>query len=1002
MSVLHCQLCNTAVHDVKELPDNAAVVCVECGHVLRPASPTAALPLPPSPSSVVAPPPSLHLPQADDPSPRQPRHPTRVPWASGVAAAALALALTAGVVGLFWVTATRPAGEPPAPSLPTHEDRGTEWAGGCVLVEASDPHGRTRVGTGWLVDRDRRLVFTVAQVVDGAATILVHFPATADGGRVTNPEAYLNGLSTAKGHAATVEAAGEGPKNGVALLRLADPPPPGVPALPLAAAEPSPTAGQPVRVSGLVGGVLWQTVRGELRTGAVRQVVRLPAAGEGSITLSVEAKMRDVRVDTLPGDSGGPVVTAGGRVVGMVIARGREPGTLVAVDLSELHAAVAAATGPPPVAPLPLADRPLDEVVRLAKSDTDTEGRVRAAVELGRRKDRATGALPALVDLLTTEPEPRAADAIADALDYIGPPADGGEALLEKAVRSDNRRLKMYALRQYASRPAGGDALAAVVKLVSDRSVADQDVRTAAVVALGMADPAAARRADAFSVLLDAADDRDPKMAEAAAAVFERFARDAAFGKADLTLLRKAVNCENPRVVRAAAVAAARFAETAKEAFALCPVGLLAGEDAEFLAALILALARWPVTDWPAGYWEAAFGQITHPNKAVRLAVLKAIRELKVDTGVARRVVWLAENDKDADVKAAALLTFARLNVTPGELGAKEHADLLRRLLESENGKAMKAARPTLRRQPGVDDPLDVKVSAAYTAMFTRDVGEKVAVIDRLAGLGAAAEPATVDLLALLTDHPSVAVKAAALRALTKLSPANDSKAKQLLAERLLAVLTGKAGFAVPLPEECLASAELAKELGPRADTADEKEVMAVTVKLISPSALDALISLGDEAVEPLAELVVGKGTGKELRELAVSGLARLGPKARPATPRLVAQAAAEPDVRAVVGDAVAKIGGDEAVGRLRKCTDFSRELEQLPRNRDPERAALRAWAYSVLAEIDLTTLTSDGRKQCLMRLETAVKYEVDATCKEVATRGLERQQERTTRLKLK
>lgn len=1002
MSVLHCPVCNTAAHDVDELPLHLIVACEGCAHVLRPALATKPAPvvLPPIPAA-----PPVPLVPASPATPTSPP-PSRSLLPLGLAAAAVVL-LLAAAGGVYWAVTQQPApteasqAAVPTDTPPTTRDeRAVEWVRGCVLVEVTRGGGKTVVGCGWLTDRERKLVFTAAHLVDGATAIRVHFPTTDTAGRVfADPSRYL---AAANGLRATVEVADTGTSNGVAVLKVSGPLPVGVPAVPLASGVTPLKADESVSVVGAVGGQLWRSSPGVARTDATPQVVKVPT-GDGDATHTVEARLREVQADAVPEDCGGPVVNAGGLAVGLVIARGTQSEkALLVADLSELRAALAKAIGESsPVPNVSLTDLPLDKLVALAKAGRTADERVRAAEELARRGEEAKDAVPDLVDILAAERNGRVADALADALDGVGPPPEGKEGALGKAVRSDNRRLWLYALRHFATVPAEGDALAAVVKLTrGGPGAADNEVRIVAVRAVGKAGHAAARKADAFEPLLDAAKAPDPKLAEAAAEVFEGFARAPAFGKADIPLLQTAVKSSNRRVVRAAVVASRGLGGSAEEVFALCPLELLKGDDADFLAAVIPALARWPLADWPVGYWDAAFGQLTHSNKAVRLAVLKAIRDLKANTGVARRVAWLAENDKDAEVKAAALLTFAGLNVPPGELGAKEYADLLRRLLESDNSKAVKAARPTLRRRPGVDDPPDAKVSAEYTALFTRDVGEKVAVIDRLSGLGAAGEPAVPELLALLTDHPSVAVKAAALRAVTKLTPANDAKAKKALAERLLAILGGKAAFAVPLPEECLASAELAKELGPRADTAGEKEVLAATVKLISPAALAALVALGDEAVEPLAELATQPGTTAEVRALAVGGLAKLGAKAQPAAARLVAFAETEPGVRKPFGEAIAVIGGDAAVERIRKCTDFSKDRLLKPEQRDAGRAALRAWAYSVLSEMDLATLSEKGRGECVTRLETAAKYEVDAGCKEVAARGLERQQERLTRLK--
>lgn len=340
--------------------------------------------------------------------------------------------------------------------------------------------------------------------------------------------------------------------------------------------------------------------------------------------------------------------------------------------------------GSPPVeAPAPaspLADRSLDQVVRLVRTGATAGDRLRAAEELTRRKGKAKPAVAELVDALAGEQDPQVADAIADVVDGLGVPEFGGEAVLERAVGSESRRLRLYALRHYATRPAAGDALTAVVKWCRGDPVGrDAELRTAAVVALGRAGPVAARQAAGFDVLLEAADDRNAALAAAAATVFEQFASAKAFGKADLPYLRAAAKNNDRRVARSAVVAALGQTTTAADAFAVCPLTLLTADDGGFLAAVIPALARWPRADWPAGYWEAVLAQSAHPDKAVRLAVLRAIHDLKIPTGVAKRVVRLADTDADADVRILAAVTLAGLTVPPGEMSEGEVVQALER-----------------------------------------------------------------------------------------------------------------------------------------------------------------------------------------------------------------------------------------------------------------------------------------------------------------------------------
>ena len=158
------------------------------------------------------------------------------------------------------------------------------------------------IGTGVLVDKERRLVVTNQHVVGKSATAQVFFPRYRAGLAVADPKEYLK---LAKTEAIPADVLIHSAVNDLALLvlpRLPD----GAEAISLAAA--SPTPGEAVHAignSGFGDGVLWR-----YSTGFVRQDYVMEEKGG-----TFRARVVETQIPVNHGDSGGPMVNDRGQLV---------------------------------------------------------------------------------------------------------------------------------------------------------------------------------------------------------------------------------------------------------------------------------------------------------------------------------------------------------------------------------------------------------------------------------------------------------------------------------------------------------------------------------------------------------------------------------------------------------------------------------------------------------------------------------------------------------------
>ena len=178
-----------------------------------------------------------------------------------------------------------------------------------VWIQSARKNGSTS-GSGSLVDAERGLVLTNYHVVEDNPRATVFFPLFRDGKAVAE-KSYYRDRAARLGVAARVVVASR--TTDLAVLQL-ERVPEGV--TPLALADQSPDPGDTVHSVGNAGrsGALWGYVRG-----TVRQVYRKKWHAElsGGRRQVFEAKVVETDSPTNPGDSGGPLLTDAGRLVGV-------------------------------------------------------------------------------------------------------------------------------------------------------------------------------------------------------------------------------------------------------------------------------------------------------------------------------------------------------------------------------------------------------------------------------------------------------------------------------------------------------------------------------------------------------------------------------------------------------------------------------------------------------------------------------------------------------------
>ena len=211
-----------------------------------------------------------------------------------------------------------------------------------VVYLRADPDG---VGTGWVVDADKRWILTCRHVVGEQTKLEVFFPTYREGRLITDSGNYLGRRAKLResGHLQTGKIIRTSDELDLALIE--------VPSLPLGTralklADNRVSLGQSVRSIGHRGDVetLWNTT-----AGSVRQSGRL---AEGYFwraeKLAVDMPSLILQSPIEEGDSGGPVLDEHGGVVGMISAlRRRVPLAAVGPDATAIRAFMKRAEPPP-------------------------------------------------------------------------------------------------------------------------------------------------------------------------------------------------------------------------------------------------------------------------------------------------------------------------------------------------------------------------------------------------------------------------------------------------------------------------------------------------------------------------------------------------------------------------------------------------------------------------------------------------------------------------------
>lgn len=171
--------------------------------------------------------------------------------------------------------------------------------------------GGMAMGSGTLIDAERRYVLTNYHVVDEVDQVFVQFPVqTNDGTLMTDKKKYIERIHA--GQALKGKVVFRDDTRDLALIQL-DKLPPGTQALPLAKKSVRPA--EPVINIGNPAAVDWvfSTTQGNVRGIGVADFV--VGRGSGGDVLRVKARVVTVTNPINPGDSGGPLIDKRGYLV---------------------------------------------------------------------------------------------------------------------------------------------------------------------------------------------------------------------------------------------------------------------------------------------------------------------------------------------------------------------------------------------------------------------------------------------------------------------------------------------------------------------------------------------------------------------------------------------------------------------------------------------------------------------------------------------------------------
>lgn len=206
-----------------------------------------------------------------------------------------------------------------------------------VFITTASSSGSFSMGSGSLIDVEKRLVVTNYHVVDKEEWVHVQFPYfDKNGVMVTDKKKYIERVPL--GMAIKAEVQYRDSTRDLAIIKLTKAPPPGTPALPLA--ETGVRPGKRVWNIGSPGAVdqVFSTTSGIVRCVGLQQYL----VGGGSEVMHINARVLTVTLPTNPGDSGGPYINEKGELVAVHHA-GQPRANLLskAIDVSELKAFLA-------------------------------------------------------------------------------------------------------------------------------------------------------------------------------------------------------------------------------------------------------------------------------------------------------------------------------------------------------------------------------------------------------------------------------------------------------------------------------------------------------------------------------------------------------------------------------------------------------------------------------------------------------------------------------------
>lgn len=205
-----------------------------------------------------------------------------------------------------------------------------------IVQPSKDGRGYS-MGSGSLVDVEKRIVITNYHVISDGKICYCQFPVYQKGGELmSDKKKYIERV--ARGEAIKGEVLYQDSSRDLAIVKLASVPA-GTPALPLSAKGTSPAA--TVWNIGSPGAVeqVFSITEGKVR--AVGHQEFVTGGGDGN-TFTVKAKMVTTTNPANPGDSGGPLLDKKGEMVG-VTQSGNVKASLVSnfVDVSEVKAFLA-------------------------------------------------------------------------------------------------------------------------------------------------------------------------------------------------------------------------------------------------------------------------------------------------------------------------------------------------------------------------------------------------------------------------------------------------------------------------------------------------------------------------------------------------------------------------------------------------------------------------------------------------------------------------------------